>query len=415
MNRENRWPGARVPIQAIPLVLLLAVLALMLPADSLAAYSQSNSQSASSASGNPGQAWLVTYGPGEEMWERFGHNAIWLRDESRGLDRTYSYGYFDMDRPGFAWDFARGIMIYEGAATDPAREFAWYRGRDRTVELQRLDLDEDAFVALQDRLDASLAPDEREYAYDYYYNNCSTRLRDFLDEVLDGALSDATRDRSANLNFRDHTHRLTEEQFWLHTGMMMGLGPAVDRPIAVWEEMFLPRALAREVADLEVDGRPLVADQTLWHETETFFPPDKPSHRIGLYSLLGLVTAALVALPLLAARRRVRRAGLAALVGVKAAAGGLLIFLWLSYHDASAANAFLLLLNPLWLLLFKSWAAALDRMLIAVLGLLVLAGTIVLALPEFYQFRPGPLLWIVPASLAGLAVAWQTRSGQSAD
>src|SRR5690625_5595600 len=52
------------------------------------------------------EAWLVTYGPGHEVWERFGHNAIWLRDSSIGLDHVYSFGYFDMDGPGFYLDFA---------------------------------------------------------------------------------------------------------------------------------------------------------------------------------------------------------------------------------------------------------------------------------------------------------------------
>ena len=86
------------------------------------------------------EAWLLTYGPGEEVWELFGHNAIWIRDQDRDLDHTFSFGYFDLDRPGFHRDFARGIMPYYGAATIAEREFEFYRQRDRSIRAQRLDL-----------------------------------------------------------------------------------------------------------------------------------------------------------------------------------------------------------------------------------------------------------------------------------
>ncbi len=352
-------------------------------------------------------AWLVTYGPGQEMWERFGHNAIWVRDEARGLDRIYSYGYFDMTRPGFAWDFARGIMIYEGNAADPGRELAWYRGRDRSVRLQRLDLDGDRFNSLAAMLEQSLEPDQRQYQYDYYFDNCSTRLRDFIDRVTDGALSEATETTSTAQNFRDHTHRLTQQRFWLHTGMMMGLGPAVDKENSAWEEMFLPEALAREVGALETDRGALVAEDFYWHESETFDPPPAPSHRWLTYSGLGVATMALILLPAWRFRRPwAARSGLALYALASGAAGSVLLFLWLATsHEAAWANAFLLLLNPLWWLLLVPLSARVTQALVGVLGALMAAGAIILAWPESYQFRPAPLLWLVPAGLAALACA----------
>ncbi|MFW5816276.1 MAG: hypothetical protein ACOCVP_05415, partial [Wenzhouxiangella sp.] len=78
---------------------------------------------AATPEGQAQEAWLVTYGPGEEVWEMFGHNALWLRDPATGLDHTYSFGYFEIDRAGFHLDFARGIMNYYGASSPAEGEF----------------------------------------------------------------------------------------------------------------------------------------------------------------------------------------------------------------------------------------------------------------------------------------------------
>lgn len=350
------------------------------------------------------EAWLVTYGPGEEMWERFGHNALWMRDAERGVDQTYSYGYFDMDRPGFAWEFARGIMIYEGAAGDPARELALYRSRDRTVRMQRLDLDESQFRQLYERLEASLAPERRAYRYDYFFENCSTRIRDYLDEVLDGALMAASGNVPAEQTLRDHTHRLTQEKFWLHSGMMMGLGPRVDRPISAWDEMFLPEVVAERLVGLRVNGQAVVAEDFTWHETSRFAPPQQPGHRWVTYGLLGLITAALILIPAVLGSGRAGRIPLILYVLANGLAGLNLLFLWFgSEHEAAWRNLFLLLANPLWWVLAVRTRPGVACVVAGVLGGMTLVGAILLAWPGGVQFRPGPLLWLVPANLAALA------------
>src|SRR5690242_19082355 len=51
---------------------------------------------------------LVTYGPGETYWERFGHDAIEVRDTASGEAFNFNYGVFDFDERGFLLNFARG-------------------------------------------------------------------------------------------------------------------------------------------------------------------------------------------------------------------------------------------------------------------------------------------------------------------
>ena len=158
------------------------------------------------------EAWLVTYGPGAEVWELFGHNALWLRDEASGLNHSFSFGYFELDRPGFHLDFARGIMLYYGAATPIERELAFYRSRERSVQVQRLALSSAQIHELHRLLDRAIFPAPQYYQYDYFFANCSTWLRDLIDQVLEGELRQQLDQQPARLNFRDHIRRMRSEE-----------------------------------------------------------------------------------------------------------------------------------------------------------------------------------------------------------
>ncbi|MEE4331356.1 MAG: DUF4105 domain-containing protein [Wenzhouxiangella sp.] len=359
------------------------------------------------------EAWLVTYGPGEEVWERFGHNAIWLRDPEAGLDHTFSFGYFELDRPGFHWDFARGIMLYYGAASTREREFDFYRARDRRIETQRLNLSPDQVRELFALLDDAIFPQPQYYAYDYYFANCSTWLRDLLDQVTDGAVSAQLRRDPAGQNFRDHTRRLTAERFWLHTGIMLVLGPTIDRPRTAWEEAFLPAALARALDQVTLaEGEPLVLDRQVIYESSRFHPPDRPAGPWLLSLLLGLAAAVVIVgaargdgfWSLLPWRLGLMLFGLA---------GSALALMWIaSGHEAAWRNAMLFLLHPLWLLFLLPGSVGFKRVIWWITAGSAALGVIVLALPEWLQFRPDQLLLVVPVVLALLWV--QRRQGAEA-
>ncbi|NBD96502.1 MAG: DUF4105 domain-containing protein [Gammaproteobacteria bacterium] len=351
------------------------------------------------------EAWLVTYGPGEEVWEQFGHNAIWLRDPEAGLDHTFSFGYFELDRPGFYWDFARGVMLYYGAASPRDREFDFYRGRDRRIEAQRLNLDPEQVGELFELLDKAIFPQPQYYQYDYYLANCSTWLRDLLDEVVDGAVAEHLREEPARQNFRDHTRRLTAERFWLHTGILLLLGPTIDRPRTAWEEAFLPSALARSLEGVRLDdGEPLVLARQVVYESSRFDPPARPSGPWLLSLLLGLGAAVVIFgaargdgfWPFLTWRLGLVVTGLA---------GTAIALMWLaSGHEATWRNAMLLLLHPLWLLFLLPGAAGLKRVLWWFVAGAALVGLFVLASPGWLQYRPDQLLLVAPVAFALLWV-----------
>ena len=84
------------------------------------------------------EAWLVTFGPGEIYFERFGHNAIWLREPAAGLDHTFNFGYFDFEQEDFFLRFMRGRMLYFSIAQPANIAFGRYRQNNRSIRAQKL-------------------------------------------------------------------------------------------------------------------------------------------------------------------------------------------------------------------------------------------------------------------------------------
>lgn len=303
--------------------------------------------------------WLVTYGPGEISWQRFGHNAIWIRDEASGLDHAFNFGFFDFEQEAFYRRFLQGKLWYFSAAQPAEREFSQYINENRSIRAQRLDLSEDQSLMLAEYLLGEIRPEKRDYLYDYYTNNCSTRIRDALDLALDGELSRIFSDQPAHQNWRDHTRRLTADDFWLYLGLEIGLGSMVDRENSRWEEFFIPSELAAAIKDFQISGpagdRPLVTEDIMLYESSLEPPPARTANwwpRYLLLSALVLVAAWLICrwVPGVSASGLVR--GWLALSGL---AGCILVFFWFfTDHQAARNNLNLLLLNPLGLF-FALW------------------------------------------------------------
>ncbi len=357
------------------------------------------------------EAWLVTYGPGQDVWERFGHNAIWLRDAEQGLDHVYSFGYFEMDRPGFYGDFARGIMDYYGSAAPPEKEFAFYRMRDRSIRIQKLNLDADRIARLHRLLHENIFPIPQYYDYDYFFANCSTWLRDLIDRVVDGRMREQLEDRPARLNFRDHIRRYNQDRLELHAGLMLLLGPMIDRPRTAWEEGFVPEALADWVATVTIDGERLVDERETLYESRHHAAPERPGLQWWSYGLVSLLAALLVALalrfesgfwPLLPWRLAVLATGLS---------GVLVLLMWFaSGHEVIDGNRVVLLLNPAWLLLLLPLPRPAGVLLWWLLAAAGVAGGLLLALPGSPQFRPQVVCGLLPLLAAMLWVARARRT-----
>ncbi len=366
---------------------------------------------------------LVTIGPGAIYWERFGHNAILVEDRERGVRATFNYGMFDFEQEGFFVNFLRGEMRYRLAAFDADDDIAGYIAEGRTVDVQELNLNASQSQALVDALRENLKPENREYRYDYFTANCSTRVRDALDRALGGQLYKQLSSPSRGFTYRAEALRLTAPDFWLARGIHAGLGPYADRPISYWEEDFVPMEFQKHLRDLTVDdghgGRvALIASEARLAPGRIEWPAEEPPSWLPGFAATGLALAALL---LVLARRAEADIGatarivLGVVLGVwwlGCGLGGLLLaFLWgFTAHQSAWANQNLLVFNPLAILLLPlAWrlgwgrpAGGWMRHVVVLIALAVLAALLLKTLPNLRQQN---LEWVLLA-LPVHAVAW---------
>lgn len=355
---------------------------------------------------------VATMQPGEIFWERFGHNALVVVDPASGEATSYNYGFFDPTEPDFVSRFIRGEPRYRLAALPFEQDMAIYRDEGRGVDIQWLDLDPDVARELADSLAVNALPENAHYGYDYFLDNCSTRVRDAIDGALGGALRRQMEGRSQGSTYRTEAVRLASPEPAMWLGFDIGLGPSADRPLSRWAEAFVPMRLAAALRETRLpDGRPLVASeqQILPHRLAP--EPQTIPARWPRWALAGLLVAA--GLAWLGARAPRAVAGIAALTwAVAGLAGALMLFIWFgTAHRFGWANHGLLLFNPLcWLLLPGSVSLLRGRVpgtwfrwllwLVAALPLFALFAYWLSALPQRH------LHWIVLLWPVHLALAW---------
>ncbi|MGN6505107.1 MAG: lipoprotein N-acyltransferase Lnb domain-containing protein [Tepidisphaeraceae bacterium] len=209
------------------------------------------------------QAFLVTIGPGDEVWEKFGHNMLWARDRERGIDLCYNWGLFSFDQPGFIRKFVQGRMTYWMDGFPPNDILAEYFQNKRRTTMQRLNLSAEQVTRLIDLCETNRLPENRDYKYDYFKDNCSTRVRDMIDRVTDGSLQHLKTEYPAEPHsYRWQALRLMQDDMLITLGVDFAIGPSTDRPLTKWQECFLPEKLSHYVAPLiETSREPWQSDR----------------------------------------------------------------------------------------------------------------------------------------------------------
>jgi hypothetical protein len=270
---------------------------------------------------------------------------------------SYNYGFFDPGEDGFLGRFVRGEMQYMLVALPLWDDLAVYREEGRGVSIQWLDLDDAQADALAASLAIAARPENARYRYDYFTENCSTKVRDAIDAALGGELHRQIAGRSRGNTYRSEAVRLASPAPWMWLGFDIGLSRHADRQLSRWEEAFVPMRLADSLAEVKrADGRPLVlaTEELLPHR----LPPEPAEAPRPWWPWLvaGLVAGAAL---LLLGRWRPRL--LAALGGAFWLGSGLLgvlmLYLWFgTEHRFAWANENLLLFDPLALaLLAGAW------------------------------------------------------------
>ena len=360
---------------------------------------------------------VVTMGPGEVFWERFGHDAIVVEDPATRQATNYNFGFFDLAEDGFIGRFARGEMEYMLVALPLEDDLRYYRDVGRGARLQWLDLDPAQARALAAALAQNARPENARYRYDYYTDNCATRVRDALDTALGGLLRRQMQGRSSGDTYRGETVRLASPATWMWVGFDLGLGPYGDRPLSRWEQAFLPRRLADDLREAKrADGRPLVVEEIELLPQRVAAEPAETPRLLWPWLLAGVALGALVLVLARRAPRLLAGAALAFWLGC-GLLGLVLVLGWASTaHHAMWANRNLLLLSPLCLLLLPGgWTLLRGRLpsprfrallvAVAVLALLACLPLWLQALPQ----RNGAWIALLLPIHATFARAWARR------
>jgi hypothetical protein len=399
------------PAHCFSALLALALLALVLTLLPTPAHAN-----ISDAPGADLRVDLFTYGPGKIFWERFGHDALVVTDTTSGQSYAFNYGMFDVNQKNFYLNFARGIMIYRAAALPTQDDIQEYSGQGRSITDQRLNLTPSQRAALRDFLIWNVQPKNSRYRYWYFRDNCTTRVRDALNLVLDGALhKQLTGPAPHGETYRSEVDRLMSGEPWLMYLMDLGLGPYADQPLNRWTGAFIPAQLMRELRSVQVSaGAPLVASERVLSPQRVPSPPEQPPDLQWPLLIVGLVLGvAFVASAWLCNQYEIERwwfalvsTAYALLVGI---AGALLLVIWFATAQrAGWANENLWLFNPIaWLLIpgllrLRRPAATTQRftfVLAAVLAALTCVGAILKLTPWAPQQNLPWICFALPAWL----------------
>ncbi|MGB1450945.1 MAG: DUF4105 domain-containing protein, partial [Marinirhabdus sp.] len=286
------------------------------------------------------------------LYDKFGHTAI--RVKTKTFDVAYNYGTYDWTTPNFYLKFARGKLHYS-LTVGPFKNFiANYERENRTVREQVLDLNSEEKREIFNYLQTNARPENREYLYDFFYDNCATKPRDVLAGVLKERIvyNNYVED---TLTFRRLIRNNIRANSWGSLGIDIAMGAVVDRRATPWEHQFLPEYVYRAVnsASLKRNG----SETALVKKESVLFkaPPKKEAHNLLLSPLFifGLLALFIIIATLRDAKRKKRSRFLdAALFAATGSTGALLAMLWWATdHSATANNYNLLWAFPLSLLL----------------------------------------------------------------
>ena len=326
---------------------------------------------------------LLTADPGTELYSSFGHSAIRMREIGPdGRDLVFNFGTFDFDTPNFYGKFATGKLNYMLSIATYDRFIIEYDYYKRGLREQVLDLNQDQKDFLLQHLDAQYDPARRFYKYDFFYNNCATKIRDAFDIAMGEQLvwSDSIAEEKT---FRNLIDEFVLPLPWADFGIDLALGAVIDRPATELEKQFLPTYMEQAFANATIVengvSRPLVKQSRVLLE----YPKENAQQSLlnpsVVFWLLAVVFAALT---LYGFKKGKLMKGLdVALFGTVGILGVVVTFLWFfTDHSATAWNWNILWAFPGHLVLVWGLVARPNANWISSYLLFVLGATVVVLL-----------------------------------
>lgn len=248
----------------------ILLVALIMPVTEAAAQAKTLSENAKIS--------MLTCGPGEAVYSKFGHSALWVYDPSTRTDRIYNYGTFDFYSNRFYIEFVKGTAMYNLSVTGFMNFFEEYVSENRSIAEQELNLRPDEKQYLFELLEENYKPENRHYLYDFLFQNCSSLIRDIVWKATENRFMIPAASEETH-TFRSMMDEYLEDTPWLMNGMYLLLGHRADREANPWDQMYLPDYMFDWFeAATDTSGKSLVKG------TRTLFIPQSVSVKTSFLS-----------------------------------------------------------------------------------------------------------------------------------
>ena len=193
--------------------------------------------------------YLITCGPGTETYSVYGHTALRVFIPEKNSDLIYNWGIFDFAAPNFAWNFAKGRLDY-WLDVEPFQQFLEsYVYEKRYVISQKINLDSDEVAKLLGLIAENLKPENVKYRYDFFYDDCSTRIRDILEKSIGKKLLYPPAEKGNVPTFRQMVGKYQNPFPWLNFGIDLIMGSPGDKKAYFRDRMFLPLDMQTELSE----------------------------------------------------------------------------------------------------------------------------------------------------------------------
>jgi hypothetical protein len=369
---------------------------------------------------------IAVMGPGDELYYWWGHIALLIDDSRTGQIRFYDYGLFSFENEHFYTNFAFGRLLYSCGVSPADINIAGYVNTNRDVTLYTLDISPEKRAEVRDFAETNVLPENRNYYYHHFKDNCSTRIRDIIDLAVDGQFSEQFGRAPGRFTLRQHVRRHTWFSPFSDWILNFLMGQNIDTPITVWEEMFLPAEVGKRIDDfsyIDPEGvtRKLVSGvETVYRAVGRPQVLDFPRRQWPRELVFSLAVSVLIAFFFFLQAKNLRAGRI--LVGVSHSlaglvfgiAGSILFFMtFFTNHDYTYHNANLFFANPLLLAAIPlgiRYALARDsggrfafEALLRLLWLLTVLGIfvsmLIKLLPGFWQQNLTDQMLMLPIAL----------------
>ena len=212
------------------------------------------------------QISILTCEQGNEIYSLFGHSAIRVLDEERNIDEVYNYGTFDGFEDNFELKFAKGQLDYSLSKQTLEGFLYEYQYYNRSVWEQILNIPQNKKQEIYNFLLENNLPENRKYRYDFFYDNCATRLRDILENILGDELSFGKHQWHNQFTFRQIIDKDLIKTPYTHFGIDLVLGQRIDVKASSYDLMFHPIYLQEVLEKSQRNGQPLVSKTNIIHQ-----------------------------------------------------------------------------------------------------------------------------------------------------